>query len=318
MLARERAQRRGKSGFGRSPEANDTIDSEMRAGGGRNLIPLWLSLIILGALSCAPPVSVATFAGNADKAITAGAPIFADIHESCVRRRAEEERIAPQYPHIGQKPAEAASESVCASFVAEVNELQDVSSLLSAYFRAMHELAAFDETNVSAQAEHAGENVGAAAVLSLNQTDAIAKLSGLITRAVTGHYQRSKLREFLRAADPHVTVVSQALEIVLTKDYGSLLDEEERAIKRRYEEVSGAKEMATVLLLNRAYLEDLNELKRRRGAAKAYAAVLKEARDGHHVLAGFTGHLNNKEISLVLQPYISQLQTLMPSIQTQP
>ncbi len=298
-------------------EADDTIDSEMGAGAlARRILPL-LAFIIFGGLSCAPPTAIATFAGDADKAITAGTPIFADIHESCVRRQAEEQPLTPQYPHAGQTQTAAGDETVCASFASEVQELESVSSILSAYFRAMQQLARFDQTNVSTQAEHAGANIGTAAILSLNQTDAVAKLSGLITRALTGHYQRSKLGEFLRTADPHVTAVSQALETVLTKDYGSLLDEEERATKRRYGEVSRATEPATVLLLNRAYLEDLHEVQRRRAAAKAYAEVLRQAREGHHLLAS-TGHLNNKELSLALQPYVSKLQAFAPSIQTQP
>jgi hypothetical protein len=290
----------------------------MCAEAARNRVAVLLLLIVFSALSCVPPTAIATFAGDAGKAIAAGAPIFADLHDSCMRRRAKEEPLRPQYPHAGPGPAETAGESVCKSFVPEAQELANVSSVLSAYFQAMQELAAFDETNVSAQAEHAGENVGTAAVLSLNQADAIAKLSGLITRAVTAHYQGSKLAELLRAADPHVAVVSQALETILTKDYGSLLDEEEQAIKRRYEEVSGTKDLATVLLLNRAYREDLNELRQRRAAAKAYVTALKQSRDGHHLLAGLKGHLNNKELSLALQPYVSKLQAFTSSIRTQP
>jgi hypothetical protein len=244
--------------------------------------------------------------------------MFDDIHESCVRRQAEEGRLLPLYPHIGQNPPETAGESVCTSFVPEVKELENVSSILSAYFRAMQELAAFDETKVSAQAEHAGENVGTAAILSLNQADSVAKLSGLITRAVTQHYQRSKLAEFLRAADPHVAVISQALKTVIIKDYGSLLDEEERAINRRYQGVSGTRDAATILLLNRAYAEDLDGLKRRKAEAKAYATALRQVQDGHHQLASSVGRLKNRELSLVLQPYISQLQALTPLLQAQP
>lgn len=290
----------------------------MRAGAARKLIQLGLSASILGALSCAPPASIATFAESADHAIAAGTPLFADIHDSCVRRQAEEARLLPRYPHAGRNATDTAAESVCASFVPEVKELENVSSVLSAYFRAMHELAAFDETKVSAGAEQAGANVGTAAILSLNQVDSVAKLSGLITRALTHHYQRSKLQELLGEADPHVTAVSQALETVLVKDYGSLLDEEARALDRQYMGVSGTRDTATILLLNRAYAEDLEALNRRRAAARAYAAALQQVREGHHQLANGVGRLKNKEISLVLQPYISQLQALLRSVQTQP
>ena len=289
--------------------------SEMPAGASQKQILLLLALVVFGALSCSPPTSIAAFAGDADQAITAGAPIFADIYDSCVRRRADEESITPRFPSAGEKSGDATMESACGPFAPEVKELESVSTVMSAYFRAMHDLAAFDEATPSGEAEQAGQHFGTAAVLSATQVDSIAKLSGLITRAVTGHYQRSKLGELLRAADPHIAVVSQALETILTKDYGSLLDEEKRALRRRYLEVSGTKEQAVILLLNRAYSEDLNELQRRRGAAKAYVETLKQAREGHHQLASAAGQLNGKETALALQPYISRLETLMPAVE---
>jgi hypothetical protein len=203
---------------------------------------------------------------------------------------------------------------VCATFIPEVKELNDVSSVLSAYFRAIQELAAFDQSTVSGEAQKAGAGVSAVAILSVNQADSVAKLSGLITRVFTERYRQGQLRELLIAADPHVAVVSQALEDIVSKDYGSLLDEEERAMNRRYQETGITTDSATVLLLNRAYREDLDELQRRRAAAGAYSSALRKARDGHHQLAGSIARLNNKEIALTLEPYISELQTLAPFV----
>ena len=288
---------------------------------GRRLITaLSVSVCLLGALSCTPPVAIATFAASAETAISAGPAIFADIHDSCARRQLDEGRLVAKYPHAGQSQPDDAmpGQSVCASFVPEVKELEHVSFTLGAYFRTMQQLAAFDESKVSVQAKEAGESAGAAAILSLNQIDSVAKLSGLITRAFTQHYQRGKLIDLLRAADPHVAVVCQALETVLSKDYSGLLDEEERAMKRRYQRVSGGGNPATVLLLNRAYSEDLVEFQRRRIAANAYAAALKQVRDGHHQLAIDAGRLNDKEIALALAPYISQIQTLVAQNQGHP
>ncbi len=276
------------------------------------MVSLCSLLCILGALSCTPPTAIATFAGSAESAIVRGQPIFADIHNSCTRRQSEEARILPNYPHAGHVANSGAENqaSVCDSFVPEVKELENVSSVLGAYFRSIQQLAAFDESKVSVEAKQAGESAGAAAILSFNQADSVAKLSGLITQAFTRHYRRGKLIELLGDADPHVTIVCQALESIVSKDYGSLLDEEERAMKRRYQRVSGTGDNATVLLLNRAYSEDVAELRHRRTAAEAYAAALEQVRSGHHQLAGDAGHLNNKEISLALQPYISQLDAL--------
>ena len=288
--------------------------------GYRAAAALIVSAGIFGVLSCTPPTAIATFAGTADAAIAQGPPIFADIHDSCVRRQSDEARIAPQYPHAGQdnqnKPANP--QSVCASFAPEVTELEHVSSVLTAYFQAMQQLAAFDQSAISMQATQTGQNAGAAAVLSANQVDAVSKLSGLVTRAFTEHYQRGKLIEFLRAADPHVAVVTQALETIVSKDYAGLLEEEERAVNRRYQRVSGNRDTATVLLLNRAYSQDVNELQRRRAAAATYSAALMQIRNGHHQLAESIEHLNNKQIALTLQPYISQLQTLVRAVQYRP
>ena len=277
-------------------------------------------LAVFGVLSCTPPTAIATFAGTADETIAQGPPIFADIHDSCLRRQSDEARIAPQYPHAAQdnqdKPPN--TESVCASFAPEVKELENVSSVLTAYFQAMQQLAAFDQSEISLQATQTGQNAGAAAVLSANQVDAVSKLSGLVTRAFTEHYQHGKLIEFFHAADPHVAVISQALENIVSKDYAGLLEEEERAVNRRYQRVSGNRDSATVMLLNRAYLQDVSELRRRREAATAYSAALMQIRNAHHQLAESIEHLNNKQIALTLQPYISQLQALAPALQYRP
>lgn len=285
-------------------------------------LPSLVLLTLFGALSCTPPASIATFAENANGAIAQGPAVFADIYESCARRQAAEATVAPNYPHTERgritNPAKPSDSSVCAAFVPEVKELEDVSSLLSAYFQAIQNLAAFDETSVSGEAEKTGEGISAAAVFSTNQADAVAKLSELITRAFTEHYRRNKLKELLIAADPHVATVSHALDGIVSKDYDSLLDEEERAVNRRYRETGVTNDAAIILLLNRAYLEDKGALQRRRAAAKAYSAALRQARDGHHKLAAGIVQMNNKEISLALQPYIEQLRALVLSPQPQP
>ncbi|HEY7302881.1 MAG TPA: hypothetical protein VH601_02105 [Bryobacteraceae bacterium] len=294
----------------------------MRARASGKPVSLFISLSFFGTLSCTAPTSIATFAESVNGVIAQGPPIFADIHDSCVRRQDEEARVNPEYPHREQgriqKPVKAPDSSVCAAFVSEVKELEDVSSLLSSYFRAVQELAAFDESTVSGEAQKAGEGVSAAAILSANQADSVAKLSGLITRAFTEHYRRGKLRELLIAADPHIAVISQALEGIASKDYGGLLDEEERAMNRRYQETGVTTDAAIVLLLNRAYREDLDELRQRRAAATAYSSALRQAREGHHQLASTITRLNNKEIALTLEPYIAELQALAPSVHNQP
>ena len=269
--------------------------------------------IVIGGLvaaSCNPPAAVANFASVAGQTVTRGGPVYEDIHDSCLRRQADEAHLQPEYLNPS-----AQFNGACASLVPAVQEAQQAASVLANYFRAMQQLAAFDESQVSTQAMQTGASLSTAAVLSANQVDAVSKLSGLITEVATRHYRRAKLRDIVTEADPHIAAVTQGLETVITKDYAGLLDEEQRALNRRYRLVHRADEPATVLLLNRAYTQDMAALQRRREAARAYASALKEIRDAHHDIAQKAGQLGSKQTALALQPYISQLQAAAPKMQ---
>ncbi len=45
------------------------------------------------------------------------------------------------------------------------------------------------------------------------------------------------------------------------------------------------------------------------------STALQQIRDGHHTLAKNAGHLSAKDLSVALQPYTSELQTLVPALQ---
>ena len=282
----------------------------------RNIALLWVVIGSLVAASCNPPAAVANFASLAGQTVARGGPIYEDIHDSCLRRQADEAHLQPEY--LNQDSAEnsaAPSNGACASLVPSVKEVQQASSVLAGYFRAVQQLAAFDESQVSTQAMHTGASLSTAAVLSSNQADAVSKLSGLITEVATRHYRRAKLRDIVTEADPHIAAVTEGLETVISKDYAGLLDEEQRAISRRYRLVSRVNEPATVLLLNRAYSQDVADLERRRQTARAYASALTEIRSAHHDIAQHGAQLGSKQIAMTLQPYISQLEAATPKLQ---
>ena len=277
--------------------------------------------IISGALllsSCTSPEAIASFADNAQKVLDQGPPLFHDIHDSCLRRHAGAEKIAPIF-----LPANSSSDAtppanenpVCAPFAPQADALSKASNVLSAYFRAMQQLASFNASTVSSENEQTAENVATAAQLSVVQIDSVGKLAGLITQVFTGHYQRSHLLALIRAADPNISSVTQGFETIVSKDYESLLHEEQQTVTARYQAVVDARDTATVLLLNRAYADDMNQLTRRKTTADAYVEALQQICEGHHKLAENAGHLNVKELSLALQPYTTRLQALLPVLQ---
>lgn len=279
-----------------------------------------LSFFIYACLwSCTSPQAVATFAGSADKALEEGPAIFSDLHQSCLRRYADIQPITPSFmPGAMTADGSAAISSeppVCARFGSQGEALGKASGILSAYFRAVQQLAAFNSSTVSSASEQTAENAASAASLNSTQVADIGKLAGLVTQIFTAHYQRSRLLEYLREADSSISSVTEGLETIASQDYEGLLEEERRAVTRRYQDNADVQNTALVLLLNRAYADDMADLNRREAAAKAYVKALQQIRAGHNMLAKNAGHLNAKDLSIALEPYTSELQTLLPALQ---
>ena len=275
-------------------------------------------LVLLTSLaSCTSPEGIAALADGAGKALNEGPALFKDIHESCVRRHEDAQPITAIFlPPVIVRASEAKSEiAACAPFAAEADGLAKASGVLTAYFKAMQELAAFATSSVSGPNEEAAENAATAANLSLTQIDSIGKLSGLVTQLFTERYQRSHLVKYLREADPSVASITRGFEDIVSKDYAGLLQEEQQTLTAQYQDVGDVRDTAILLLLNRAYSEDGDDLNRRKAVASAYVAALQQIREGHHKLAQNADRLNGKSMTVALQPYITQLQALIPTLQ---
>jgi len=279
---------------------------------------LLLPVLLLAALllqSCASPQAVASFAGNAEKTLDGGAALFGDIHASCVRRH---RAAAPLSPIFFPAALQAASSGEppeipqCAAFAPQGEALGKASQVLSAYFRAMQQLASFNSTTVSGPGEQAASSIAMASGLSFTQVDSTSKLANLLTQAFTERYRQGNLVKMLSQADPSIASVTQAFEDIVAKDYEGLLREEQQTLAAEYQAVADMKAPATVLLLNRAYAGDLDQLNGRKAAAKAYVEALHQIREGHHALAQNARSLKAKELAAALQPYTDKLQGLLP------
>lgn len=266
-----------------------------------------LSLLACVCVGCSQPEAVAAFAGAANQALTQGASLFNDLQGSCLRRHTAVERVTPAFL---PEPSPAVA-NACADFAPQGVALVQDANVLAAYFQAMQELAAFDNSSVSTPAEAAGANGATAADLNSSQIDSISKLSGLVTRAFTGNYRRNHLLEYLRDADPHVAVLTTGLENVVGKDYQGLLTEERRNLNIEYQRVFKPGDTALTLLLNRAYRGDIGELNRRQSAAVAYVQALQQIRQAHRKLAASARRLETKQVSVELEPYTKKLQDLL-------
>ncbi len=159
---------------------------------------------------------------------------------------------------------------------------------------------------VSAEDELSAENAATAAGVSYTQIISAGKLANLLTQVATERYQRGHMVRYLREANPEVANIIDALDIA-AKTYISLLDEEQQTLTARYQSVGDTSQGAVLLLLNRAYSEDLSRLQERRTSADAYRDALKNIREAHGKLVENAEHLPAKELNKTLQPYISKI-----------
>jgi hypothetical protein len=178
----------------------------------------------------------------------------------------------------------------------------------------MQQLASFNTSTVSAASETAAQNAATAASLNSTQVDSAAKLASLVTQVFTETYQRRRLLEDLRSADAPVANITQGLESVVNIYIRSLHDEQQ-TVTARYQAVGGTDDTAVLLLLDRAYSDDVADIDRRRKAAAQYQEALKTVREGHHQLVTGAHHLSAKELNVALQPYTSKLMDLVTALQ---
>lgn len=179
----------------------------------------------------------------------------------------------------------------------------------------MQQLAAFNTSTVSTANANTASNAATIAGLNTTQIDSVSKLADFVTRIFTESSQRGHLLEYARIADPQVKDVTEALEKVIG-NYLDLLQEEQQTITARYQTVADTNQNAAVLLLlNRAYLDDLSDIQRHRAAAGAYRDALQQIRDGHHKIVQSASQLKDKQLTLALEPYTSKLNGLLPALQ---
>ena len=267
-------------------------------------------------LSCGPSTEVVAFADEARQVFEAGSFIFDDLPESCVRRHAAAEPIRALY--LPLKPATATSpDATCERFSAEARALRQQSSLLVTYFTAMKQLAAFNTMNLSTPVETAAQS-SSEGELGKAQAEAAGKLSGIVTQAIAGHYQRRKIAHYVQEADPSIAVITNNFEKIAGDDYERLLREEQQTLTARYQEVGETGSLAVIVLLNRAYSDDVNAVKQRKVMAEAYAKALETIREGHAKLAEGSRHEEGKALQPALQGYISKLEELLPAMRQRP
>jgi hypothetical protein len=96
---------------------------------------------------------------------------------------------------------------------------------------------------------------------------------------------------------------------------GRLLASEEQKLSVRYRDFAQGKSDEFKLQLEDRWRADEHDLAARRDSASRLVAALEALSDGFKELAANSRHLNSKELPGLLDPYVTEMQTLIPQIQ---
>jgi len=300
-----------------------------------------LVILAAGIISCVSSDAVATFASNAVTALDQGTAIFDDMPASVLRRDCyanienREFNFKPTTEACVSNPAEQENLDNAKK---ERDDLVAVQKVLIDYFTAIQQLAAFGKTTDSggkskgdsAQAGSAATNltntnkVSSSKGFSPDEGKAATSLAGIMVRAFSAGYRNRQLSQDIGEAEKAVPIVTAALTRVVKTDYmfdpnfeseqnpnpASLLDLEAHRMQSQFKDADGGR-----LLLRMSWTDYVEKLLARNSSAQKYVEALEKIQSGHQQLAKQPTQLKAQGLATALEPYISDLQSLIPSIQ---
>ena len=280
-----------------------TIAAHRRAGA------LAALLLVLGG--CTTPDAVRQFVTTARDATLRFSPFVQDIADSCVRRKLAERPVTEIADNAGL------ATGACREDFDLAPDLLGAMNVLAGYLNALNSLASNGTVSYDKEIDGFADKVQSTAKFPAPATDAVKGLAKFLFDAVAGGYQRRKLADALKKADPHVTVLTDTLGHIIGVEYIRDLDDEADSLKNRYIDAmrSNQHNDAVALLLQRQWMRDLAMLQKKRAAATDYQKVLEKVRDGHKQLASRASQWSEAELEKELGPYTAAIRKLVSSFQ---
>jgi hypothetical protein len=272
------------------------------------------TIAALALIACDTPDAVAKFCSSAVATFAAGNAIFDDMGASCLREVNLRKKLA-------SFEAPVTTDDSCAQVAKEAAGAKAANNVLAEYFAALNALASFDTAKVGTDAKGLVDQASGAAKLSDSAKGALGQLGQFLASTMTGAYQRRQLERDLPAVSTNVAHVTDGLSTVVRRDYGLLLRGEAQKLSDQYREFSQdqARRMPlsvdTQLSLYARWKTDRDAIDARQTAADTFVMGLQSISNGLANLAANANRLTAKELPALLEPYVTELQTLIPAIQ---
>jgi hypothetical protein len=270
------------------------------------------AVVILAAslLSCNDPDSIAKFCSSAVVTLRTGDALFDDMKASCVREAQTREAFDA---FAVADPDSAACESVGK----QAEGLKAASKVVSDYFKALHDLAAFGTSKAGEDAKDLAAKASTQAKLGAAPQNALSSIAGFLTRAATSGYQQKHLTSDIVAVHEDIKAALEGLGEAAGVAYLQQLREEEKKTATRYKEFlaehKGAAELT--LQLDSRWQGDRARFAAKERAAVTYKAALATMGSANEELAAHARGLRAKDLPGLLSPYTAQLEGLAQTMQ---
>jgi hypothetical protein len=266
-------------------------------------------ILLLSTTGCDTPDTVSKFCASSNTTLTSAIPILQDLKGSCLREK-NIERGLGSFETVQTDPG-------CDAIGKQAEGAVAATQVLAIYFNAINSLATFGTaktaSDVSTLVSKTGSAVGAG---SAAQT-ALGSISSFFTTAAISSHQQRSLDKDLTQVSKNIGDVTDALVQIVQANYiDQELKAEEQKLATRYKEFSKNYSGGEVTIeLDDRWHADAQSITAKRASAQSLITALNAIKSGSSDMAANAHSIKAKELIGLLDPYVAQLQTLVPQIQ---
>jgi hypothetical protein len=253
----------------------------------------------------------------ADQAKIALPRVSNDVAATCRRQNA----FVNDTP-AAERPPDTAPQD-CKPYQQVAHHLAVDQTILTDYFEALGQLASNKPMSYDATITADTSAISANSAISTdtaNAATAAEKVLKALSDAATKGYRRKQLGTLIKATDPAIQSLTQALKQVITEDYKTLLSNEETKMNSFYQgpiATNSQSERLSLILVQRQYEQDQRALDERRADIVSYGKVMDDIAALHTKLVQEADkNFNTSAIAKEIQPLITAIQNALAAIES--
>ena len=265
---------------------------------------------LVASTGCNTPDTVSKFCASSNSTLATAIAAFRDLPASCLRAKNLTRDIGT-FELIQKDPQ-------CSQIAEQSDGAVAASQALIDYFAAINSLATFNTAHTASDASDLASKTAAAFSAQPEAQKAIGSIATFLTTVATSGYQQKSINNDLKQVSANVSAVVKALSAILQENYinQALTKDEESKLASHYKDFSVSHTGGDVALqLDDRWRADEKAIVAKRQSAQALITALGAIQKGVANLAANANSLKAKEIPAMLDPYVSQLQTLIPQVQ---